>query len=199
MQQKGTLGIFCLLLAAFATGEFLYGQAVLGLDAVRVASGLSSPLFVTAPPGDFNRLFIVQQGGLIRILNLKTGSLNATPFLTVSNILTGGEQGLLGLAFDSDYATNGKFYVNCIAPGGAFNSGITQIRQYQVSSNPDIADITPTNIKTMLSFDQPQSNHNGGWIGFSQVAGDDHNLYIATRDRRNSKDFGNRPIQRQRQ
>src|ERR1700757_272234 len=91
------------------------------LDAIRVASGLSSPLFVTSPPGDFNRLFIVQQGGVIRILNLKTGVLNPTPFLTVSNILTGGEQGLLGLAFDPDYASNGKFYVNCVAPGGAFS------------------------------------------------------------------------------
>src|SRR5438045_9142215 len=112
MQQKGTLGIFCLLLAAFATGEFLYGQAVPGLDAIRVASGLSSPLFVTAPPGDFNRLFIVQQGGQMKILNVSTGLLNTTPFLTALNILCGGEQGLLGLAFDPDYATNGQYYVN---------------------------------------------------------------------------------------
>jgi Glucose / Sorbosone dehydrogenase len=106
-------------------------------------------------------LFIVQQGGQIRILNLITGTLNPTPFLTVSNITTAGEEGLLGLAFDPDYATNGKFYVDCVAPGGAFGAGITQIRQYQVSSNPDIADATPSNIKTMLSFDQPQTNHNG--------------------------------------
>src|SRR5436305_14278757 len=116
--------------------------------------------------------------------------INSTAFLTLSDIVVGGEEGLLGLAFDPNYATNGKFYVNCIAPGGAFNSGITQIRQYQVSSNPDIADITPTNIKTMLAFDQPQSNHNGGWIGFSPRAGDDHNLYIATGDGGNANDFG---------
>src|SRR5437588_5096146 len=190
MQQKGTLGIFCLLLAAFATGEFLYGQAVPGLDAVRVASGLSSPLFVTAPPGDFNRLFIVQQDGQIRILNLKTGSLNPTAFLTLSDIVVGGEEGLLGLAFDPNYATNGKFYVNCIAPGGAFNAGITQIRQYQVSSNPDIADTTPANVKVVLAFDQPQTNHNGGWIGFSPRPNDDHNLYIATGDGGNGDDQG---------
>src|SRR6266404_3791315 len=178
MRQKGKFGFFCLLLAAFAAGELVHGQAVQGLDAVRVASGLSSPLFVTAPPGDFDRLFIVQQGGQIRILNLNTGSLNATPFLTVSNILTGGEQGLLGLAFDPDYATNGKFYVNCVAPGGAFNAGITQIRQYQVSTNPDIADTTPSNIKTVLAFDQPEDNHNGGWAGFSPRSGADNNFYI---------------------
>lgn len=165
------------------------------LDAIRVASGLSSPLFVTAPPGDFNRLFIVEQGGRIRILNLKTGVLNTTPFLTVSNLQSGGEQGLLGLAFDPDYATNGKFYVKCTAPGGAFNAGTNQIRQYQVSSNPDVADTTPSTIKTMLSIDQPQTNHNGGWIGFSSRPGDDHNLYIATGDGGNGNDSGNGHIE----
>src|SRR6266403_4276525 len=155
----------CVLVCCVVGASKLAAQQVQGLDAIRVASGLSSPLFVTTPPGDFNRLFIVQQGGLIKILNLNTGLVNATPFLTVSNILTGGEQGLLGLAFDPDYSTNGKFYVNCVAPGGAFNAGITQVRQYQVSSsNPDLADTTPTNIKTVLAFDQPQNNHNGGWI-----------------------------------
>lgn len=158
------------------------------LDAIRVASGLSSPIFVTAPPGDFNRLFIVQQGGQIRILNLNTGLLNATPFLTISSLQTGGEQGLLGLAFDPSYATNGKFYVKCTVAGGAFNAGVNQIRQYQVSSNPDIADTTPANIKTLLSIDQAETNHNGGWIGFSPRPGDDHNLYIATGDGGNSDD-----------
>src|SRR6266568_2329522 len=136
------LGICCLLVAFIEPAPFVFAQAVQGLDAIRIASGLSSPLFTTAPPGDINRLFIVQQGGQIRILNLNTGTMNATPFLTVTNIVSGGEQGLLGLAFDPSYATNGKFYVNYTAPGGAFNAGITQIRQYQVSSNPDIADTT---------------------------------------------------------
>jgi hypothetical protein len=67
-----------------------------GLDAVRVASGLTQPLFVTSPPGDTGRLFIVQQDGRIRILNFATGTLNATPFLTLSGLAVGGEQGLLG-------------------------------------------------------------------------------------------------------
>ena len=157
-------------------------QPVPGLDAIRVASGLSSPLFATAPPGDFNRLFIVQQNGVVRILNLNTGTLNATPFLAITGLHTSGEQGLLGLAFDSAYASNGKFYVKCTVAGGAFNAGINQIRQYQVSSNPDLADTTPANIKTMLAIDQPETNHNGGWIGFSPRTNDDHNLYIATGD-----------------
>jgi glucose/arabinose dehydrogenase len=184
---------FCLFVAWLVISNNLCAQQVQGLDAIRVASGLSSPVFVTAPPGDFNRLFIVQQGGQIRILNLNTGLLNATPFLTVSNLQSGGEQGLLGLAFDPNYATNGKFYVKCTAPGGVFNSGISQIRQYQVSANPDIADTTPANIKTMLAYDQPQTNHNGGWIGFSPRPNDDHNLYIATGDGGNGNDQGPRP------
>lgn len=176
---------FCLLAGLLVVSNRLCAQS---LDAIRVASGLSSPLFVTAPPGDANRLFIVQQGGQIRILNLATGVLKPTPFLTVSNITTAGEEGLLGLAFDPDYATNGKFYVDCVAPGGAFGMGMTQIRQYQVSANPDIADTTPSNVKILLSFDQPQTNHKAGWIGFSPRPGDDHNLYVATGDGGNSDD-----------
>src|SRR3977135_689096 len=151
--------ILCSIVLYLGIANSLHAQAVPGLDAIQVASGLSSPLFVTAPPGDFNRLFIVRQGGAVHILNLNTGLVNATPFLTLSDIVVGGEEGLLGLAFDPDYATNGKFYVNCIAPGGAFNNGITQIRQYQVSSNPDVADTTPANVKIVLAFDQPQTNH----------------------------------------
>ncbi|PYK31536.1 MAG: hypothetical protein DME57_03290 [Verrucomicrobia bacterium] len=181
-------GIVCSVLLSF--GQSLRAQAVPGLDAIRVAAGLSQPLFVTAPPGDFNRVFIVQQNGVIRILNLQTGTLNPIPFATITGIVTGGEQGLLGLAFDPDYATNGKFYVNCIAPGGAFNMGQSQIRQYQVSAgNPDIADTAASTIRTVLSYDQPQGNHNGGWLAFSpRGAADDHNLYIATGDGGGSND-----------
>src|SRR6266513_1877148 len=190
MGAKRGQPILCSIVLYFVIANPSHAQAVPGLDAIQVASGLSSVLFVTAPPNDFNRLFIVQQGGQIRILNLKTGVMNATPFLTVGNIVSGGEQGVLGLAFDPDYANNEKFYINCIAPGGAFNSGITQIRQYQVSSNPYIADTTPANVKVVLAFDQPQTNHNGGWIGFSPRPNDDHDLYIATGDGGNGDDQG---------
>lgn len=179
--RKIVLGFLCLVIACLGTSH-VRAQTIQGLDAIRVASGLTSPLFTTAPPGDFNRLFIVQQNGQIRILKLATGALNSTPFLTVSDVVSGGEQGLLGLAFDPSYATNGKFYVNYTAAGGAFNAGITKIVQYQVSSNPDIADTTPANIKTLLSFNQPETNHNGGWIGFSLRPNDSDNLYIATGD-----------------
>ena len=160
----------------------LLAQAVQGLAAIRVASGLTQPLFVTAPPGDFNRLFIVRQTGQVHILNLKTGTLNATPFLDIHSRLTStsGEQGLLGMAFHPNYAANGKFYLNFTVPGGAFGNGTTHVSQFQVSANRDIADTS--NEKILLTFDHPEANHNGGWIGFSPRSGDASNLYIATGD-----------------
>ena len=187
---KIVLGIVCLFVAWFGTAHDVHAQAVQGLDAIRVASGLTQPLFVTAPPGDFGRIFIVQQTGQVRILNLTTGTMNPTSFLDISARLTAtnGEQGLLGLAFDPNYATNGKFYLNFTVPGGAFGNGTTHVSQFQVSSNPDVADTS--NEKILLTFDHPQNNHNGGWIGFSPRSSDDHNLYIATGDGGNANDQG---------
>ena len=162
-------------------------QPPLALEPV-VTSGLDRPLFVTAAPGDNSRLFIVEQGpdngtaANIRVFDLNTRTLSPTPFLTVNNITAdGNEQGLLGLVFHPDYANNGRFFVNVTAPGGAFNTGVTQIREYHTSpGSPNTADPAP--VQTLLSFDQPQRNHNGGWLGFSPRPGDAGNLYIATGD-----------------
>src|SRR5262245_31050322 len=75
------------------------------ITATRVATGLTQPLFATAPPGDPNRLFIVEKTGLIKIRDSSTGQVLATPFLNVSSeILTDSERGLLGLAFDPNFA-----------------------------------------------------------------------------------------------
>ncbi len=146
----------------------------------RVASGLSSPVFVTSPPGDTARLFIVEQGGAIKILDLNTLTLNATPFLTVLDLTSGGERGLLGLAFHPDYATNGEFYVHFTGTDGNSN-----IRRYTVSaSDPDIAD--SGSAQPLLNYTQPQSNHNGGWLGF----GPDDFLYIASGDGGGGNDNG---------
>ena len=79
-------GTFCSLILAAISVAGLRAQMAPGLDAIRVASGLTQPLFVTAPPGDSGRLFIVQQDGDIRILNLVTGTLNSTPFLTLTGL-----------------------------------------------------------------------------------------------------------------
>src|SRR4029453_4533080 len=179
----------CSLILAAISLAGLQAQMVPGLDAIRVASGLTRPLFVTAPPGDSGRLFIVQQDGRIRILNLATGTLNSTPFLALTGLTaTGGEQGLLGMGFDPNYAANGKFYLNFTVPGGAFGNGVTRISQFTVSANPNIANATSK--KTLPRCDPPQTNHDGGWIGFSPRAGDANNLYIATGDGGGANDQG---------
>ncbi len=144
----------------------------------RVASTLSLPVFLTAPPGDTSRVFVVEQHtGQIRILRRNTWTLDATPFLTISGVSTGSEQGLLGLAFHPDYATNGFFYVYLTDPN-------TRVLRYSVSANPNLAN--PASGTPVLSFVQPQTNHNGGWIGF----GVDGYLYIASGDGGNGNDTG---------
>ena len=151
-----------------------------GITSQRVASGLSRPIFASAPPGDTGRLFLVEQHtGRIKILDLTTGGIAGTPFLEIGGLRMGNEQGLLGLAFHPDYASNGLFYVNLTVSG----SGTTHIRRYQVSPDPDTAD--PDSGMTILTYDQPQSNHNGGWIGFGP---NDGLLYISSGDGGGSDD-----------
>jgi len=144
----------------------------------RIATGLDDPVYLTAPPGDTTRVFVLEQHlGQIRIIHLPDGTLDPTPFLTVSPVSQGFEQGLLGLAFHPDYASNGFFYVNYTNPN-------TQIVRYQVSSDPDVAN--PQSATPVLTIGQPQANHNGGWLGF----GPDDYLYISTGDGGGSNDSG---------
>ncbi len=143
----------------------------------RVASGLSNPLYVTAPSEDFERLFILEKNsGQIKILDLATGTVNDTPFLDL-DVSTESEQGLLGLAFDPDYQSNGIFYANFTDPGG-----VSTIQKFKVSGDPDIADASSGEVVSKIP--QPYANHNGGWIGF----GPDGYLYYGTGDGGNSND-----------
>ena len=144
------------------------------LSAKLIASGFSRPVFVTAPPGVKDRLFVVEQRtGKIRILLLATGAIDATPFLEVTGLSTGNEQGLLGLAFAPDFATSGFLYVNFTN-----TAGTTVIRRYKVSSaNSNVAD--PAGALDVISIPQPFANHNGGWIAFSPK---DKFLYISVGD-----------------
>ena len=136
----------------------------------QIASGLSSPLYLTAPPADQSRLFVVEQTGTIRII--KDGALLATPFLDVSGEITsGGEQGLLGMAFDPNYASTGRFVVHYTD-----KSGNTHLSMFTVSSNPDVAD--PASEQVILTAQQPFSNHNGGQVLF----GPDGFLYLGLGD-----------------
>lgn len=143
------------------------------------ATGFSSAIEITH--ANDSRLFVVQQGGLIRILN-SNGTVNATPFLNLSSLVSsGGERGLLGLAFHPDYATNGYFFVNYTN-----TSGNTVIARYSVNpSNPDIANTSAT---ILMTISQPYSNHNGGSLKF----GTDGYLYIGMGDGGSGGDPENR-------
>lgn len=159
------------ILYGFSEADAEPGSGLIG--ATRVVSGLSNPLFAASPPGDPDRLFIVEQNtGRIRILDLASDTLLATPFLDIpqEQLSTGGERGLLGLAFHPDYATNGRFYVNLTNAAGD-----TEIWAY-TRTGPDVTD--PASRTLVMTWDQPYSNHNGGWMGF----GPDGLLYIASGD-----------------
>ena len=134
-----------------------------------VVSGLSAPVFLTAPADD-DRLFVVEQAGRVRIID--GGQLAATPFLDIRDrVGSGGERGLLSVAFHPDYASNGRFFVNYTDNGGS-----TRIEEYTVTGDPDVAD--PASDRTLLTVDQPYSNHNGGLIAF----GPDGYLWIGMGD-----------------
>ena len=138
-----------------------------------VTAVLSSPVFLTAPTGDVGRLFIVEQGGLIRIRNSLDGTPRATPFLEVAGlIVTGGEQGLLGMAFDPNYAGNGRFYIYYTNTAGDI-----VIARYGVSTNPDIANAGAQAILKTIAHPTNQ-NHNGGMLAF----GPDGCLYAGIGD-----------------
>ena len=154
---------------------FGYSQII---SLTQFATGFTNPVEITHA-GD-SRLFVVQQGGLIKIVNAN-GTTNATPFLNLSSIIsTGGERGLLGLAFHPNYATNGFFFVNYTN-----TAGNTVIARYSVSANPNVASTTGT---ILMTITQPFSNHNGGSIKF----GPDGYLYIGMGDGGSGGDPGNR-------
>ena len=134
--------------------------------------------------------FVAEQGGKIKIINLPSGTVNETPFLDITSEVGQGQgTGILGMAFDPNYAANGHFYVSyTIDRGGAFRLGVSYVARFTVSANPDVAD--PASEVTVITADQPQHDHNFDWIGFSPRAGDAGNLYISSGDGGNSEDQG---------
>lgn len=139
---------------------------------VEVATGLERPLYATNAGDGSNRVFIVEQGGIIYIM--QDGTLLETPFLDVSAWVSrdANERGLLGLAFHPNYAENGEFFINYTN-----KEGNTVIARYTVSADdPNVAD--PNSAQVILGIDQPYANHNGGDIAF----GPDGYLYIGMGD-----------------
>ena len=168
------LAAFFLTLASLALPALSLAQTAT-LDGVSVslqtvATGLDSPVFLTSPPGD-PRLFVLEQPGRIRII--AKGALATQPFLDIADqISSGGERGLLGLAFHPDHAANGRFFVYFTTPAGDI-----RIAGVQVSADADRAD--ETSLRVLLTIDHSQAaNHNGGWLAF----GPDGLLYAGVGD-----------------
>ncbi len=144
-------------------------------------SGLSSPVLLTNAKDGTNRNFVVQQGGIIKVV--QPGSTTPTKFLDISGkIRIGGEYGLLGLAFHPQFATNGYFFVNYTRAG----DGATVIARYKTTNNSNALG-DPNSERVLLTIPQPFSNHNGGGIGF----GPDGNLYIGMGDGGSGNDPNN--------
>jgi len=134
----------------------------------------NGPVFLTHSEDTTDRIFVVEQAGRIKVFSNSQATSTAKVYLNITDrVISGGEQGLLGLAFHPDYKNNGYFYVNYTAD----NPLRTIIARYQVTSNPDSAD--KNSEFQILTFNQPYSNHNGGWTGFGP---NDGYLYIATGD-----------------
>src|SRR5262245_52336478 len=189
LARHATVPAVLLALAAAATSPHALAQDICAgvspvgsftLSAFPVVTGLTGrPLDVQSPPGDTDRLFVVEQSGFIRIHHRGDPPGVTSIFLDLSSVVQAAssldEMGLLGLAFDPDYAANGRFYVN-YTEGPVIGPFFTVVARYQRSdSDPDSADPAETRL---LRFQQPQSNHNGGQLFF----GNDGFLYASTGD-----------------
>jgi glucose/arabinose dehydrogenase len=170
-----------------AGGTFAMAQTQISLE--RIAQNLSWPVFVTAPPGDDSRLFVVEAragdpiAGRIRVINRPQHTINSTPYLSIQPVGTLPEQGLLGLAFHPNFLSNGYFWVNYTDAAG--DTIIARYRATPPFLTSTAAD--PQSATTLVRIHQPFANHNGGWIAF----GPDGDLYTATGDGGSANDPGN--------
>ena len=158
---------------------------VSGVPAVthtKFVDGLVAPVDIQHAGDGSGRLFVVEQRGSIRIV--RSGQLRAQSFLDIAAlVVSGGERGLLGVAFHPRYASSGRFFVNYTRAG----DGATVIAAYRVSAaNPDVADAASAQI--LLTIPQPFANHNGGALRFAP----DGYLYIGMGDGGSGNDPGNR-------
>ncbi len=140
-----------------------------GIRLVEVAAGFDQPVYVASPRGDA-RLFVVEQTGRIRIV--RDGAVLPTPYLDVSaKITSGGERGLLSVAFHPSYSSNGLFYVYYID-----RNGDTRVERYHAAAGSNTADAASGQL--VLAVAQPFANHNGGLLMF----GPDGKLYVGLGD-----------------
>ena len=145
-----------------------------------VATGLDRPVWIGAPAGDVDRLFIVEQSGTVRIV--RDGALLPDPFLDLSGrVSCCDERGLLSVAFHPDYRDNGRLFVDYTN-----NSGNTVVSELAVCGDPDHADASSERV--LLRVGQPFANHNGGQLQF----GPDGDLYVGLGDGGSAGDPGER-------
>jgi uncharacterized repeat protein (TIGR03806 family) len=164
-----------------------------------IVSGLTAPVQATTIPGDTRRLCVIEKNngsesstalnqGRVRMVDLISRSVST--YLTVTGLDTStGEEGLLGIAFHPQFATNGYLYVHVTSGTVATlnNNGVNQVRRYTAIGDPLTATAAdPATMQLVLEFPSLQSNHNGGFIGF----GPDGFLYVATGDGGASNDAG---------
>jgi glucose/arabinose dehydrogenase len=132
-------------------------------------SGLDSPVYVTATRSEPGNLYVVEQPGVIRVV--VNGKLRAQPFLDIrSRVRSGGEQGLLSVAFDPNYAKNHRFFVY-------FNDTSGDVRVFSFRSNGTVG-LPSTGVSLLRVNHREFSNHNGGQLQF----GPDGLLYAGTGD-----------------
>jgi glucose/arabinose dehydrogenase len=172
------LFIICSFFILWTAPQTSYAQPTISFT--EILSGLSQPMQVVHAGDGSQRIFIPQKTGGIRVFDKNYNSLGT--FLTLSGILTGGEQGLLSLCFHPDYETNRLFFVYYVNSGGDL-----EVAQYKASSsNPNIADVSSK--KVVITIPHPTfSNHNGGTLRF----GPDGHLYLSTGDGGSSGDPSN--------
>ncbi len=177
MQKLSYLAILMVLVGLFSL-EVSAQAASVKLDPF--LSGLSSPLFITNAMDGTNRIFVVQKGGIIKVV--QPGSTTPTNFLDISSkISTDGERGLLGLAFHPQYASNKRFFVYYTRA----SDGAIQLAEYQTSSDPNVAG---TNGRVIITIPHSaNNNHNGGTLAF----GADGYLYAGTGDGGGANDPNN--------
>ena len=136
-------------------------------DVERIASGLNRPVWVGAAPGDPGALWVLEQPG--RVIRLEGG--RRSTLLDISDrVLTGAEQGLLGIAFHPDFATNGRLFLHW-----SDRRGDTRVAEFRAQRDHTIE---PRPRRELLMVDQPEENHNGGQLAF----GPDGRLYLGLGD-----------------
>jgi len=153
----------------------------LQVELVPVASGFASPLDIQQAGDGSGRLFVVEQAGRIKII--QSGNVLGTPYLDISSsVASGGETGLLGLAFHPNFTSNGCFYVNYTSTrNGKLQTFISEFRAATAAANT----VNTTSEQNLFTVDQPEANHNGGGLAF----GNDGFLYIGLGDGGGSGDM----------